>query len=214
VGSISYLCTLAVVILTHFTQIVERSSSLLNLPNEILIPTNANHREMVQFSSATDANFQTVISILGQFRDQLEQAYRQRHPSTGFPIPHHPLPPPPAYQPASRHSTTIGSIGPEPIPPALTKTTSGISQSVHAHVGSRCSLLIDVIGFRNATEIVTSVAQEVQDSPESLQPTISTFLNEGFHNLLTRISFSNLYNTSVHTASQDPQPPSASFKLF
>jgi hypothetical protein len=173
-----------------------------------------NHAQLIKFSSDTDADLKTVISILGAFRNQLEQAYRQQHPISASPITRRPLPPPPAIQPAPSRPTSVGSIGAELIPPVPTEATPDLPQPVDADVIRDYSLLVDVLGFRDATEMGTGAAQEVQDLLESLQPTISTFLKEGIQTLLTGTTSSNTHDTSGDTVDQDAQPPSTPFRLW
>lgn len=47
-------------------QIVDKSSAVLNLPNERLLPVDADHREMCRFSDPKDPRFQPVISAVDQ----------------------------------------------------------------------------------------------------------------------------------------------------
>ncbi|KAK5054527.1 hypothetical protein LTR84_001418 [Exophiala bonariae] len=46
--------------------IVDKSSAVLNLPNERLLPIDADHREICRFSDLKDPRFQPVLSAMGQ----------------------------------------------------------------------------------------------------------------------------------------------------
>ena len=45
----------------------------MNLPNEIAIGQNADHRSIARFSSEHDRNFRPIISRLRSFRDEIAQ---------------------------------------------------------------------------------------------------------------------------------------------
>ena len=52
-------------------QIVEHRSAILNVPSEIAIGQNADHRDLVRFSSLHDRNFRPVLSRLKKLRDDI-----------------------------------------------------------------------------------------------------------------------------------------------
>ena len=47
----------------------------MNLPNEVAIGQNADHRAIARFSSKHDRNFRPVLSRLKFFRDDIAQKY-------------------------------------------------------------------------------------------------------------------------------------------
>ncbi|KAI9847786.1 MAG: hypothetical protein M1837_001679 [Sclerophora amabilis] len=51
--------------------VVEHRSAILNVPNEVAIGQNADHREMARFKSIHDRNFRPVLSRLSKFRQNL-----------------------------------------------------------------------------------------------------------------------------------------------
>ncbi|KAL6719971.1 hypothetical protein ACLMJK_001892 [Lecanora helva] len=54
------------------SQVVDHRSAILNLPNEIAIGQNANHREIARFKSKNDRNFRPIVSRLTKFSRDLE----------------------------------------------------------------------------------------------------------------------------------------------
>jgi hypothetical protein len=61
---------------------VEHRSAILNLPNEVPIGQNADHRDMARFESPTDRNYRPVASRLQKFHDdiankELEASFRR-----------------------------------------------------------------------------------------------------------------------------------------
>ncbi|KAK6387496.1 hypothetical protein LTS17_000765 [Exophiala oligosperma] len=52
--------------------IVDHRSAILNLPNEITIGQNADHRELARFKSKDDRNFRPVLSRLLKFKVDIE----------------------------------------------------------------------------------------------------------------------------------------------
>lgn len=64
------------------TKVVEHRSAILNLPNEVPIGQNADHRDIARFESPTDRNYRPVASRLQKFHDdiankELESSFRQ-----------------------------------------------------------------------------------------------------------------------------------------
>jgi hypothetical protein len=50
---------------------VEHRSAILNLPNEVPIGQNADHRDIARFESPTDRNYRPVASRLQKFHDDI-----------------------------------------------------------------------------------------------------------------------------------------------
>jgi hypothetical protein len=59
---------------------VDHRSGILNLPNEIAIGQNANHRDLARFRSENDRNFRPVVSRLQIFKRGIEDDAQRASP--------------------------------------------------------------------------------------------------------------------------------------
>jgi hypothetical protein len=134
----------------------------LNLPNEILIPEDRSHINLVKFPDSKDPVFQKVLGVLQEFRSILLSNFVPRTP---------PSPRGTAYRSdgsmaSSRQSSRI-SVQSE-LAPGRDNRVEGES--------SNYALRLDVLRFPMAKQDLQS---DGEDQSRSLPPTISSFLREG-----------------------------------
>ena len=60
-------------------QIVHHHFAVLNVPNEVQIGQNVNHRSIARFRSSTDRNFRPVISRLIEFHRDIGESEMLLH---------------------------------------------------------------------------------------------------------------------------------------
>jgi hypothetical protein len=154
---------------------------------------------MVKFPSSDDPDFRGVIGILQEFRHTLVLQSAEQRPQN-VPMYNRRLPPGMFVDGCAPQTSSIHSVAADSFEHARPDVIPNGGAQIEAETNNY-ALSVDVLGF-------LKIAQFIQDIPETLQCTVSSFLHGGIQPFVKDIATIGDNNGGQTTSGHDSHSPS------